>query len=132
MPEEPRRGKACDEATVGRQGRPRFSRYTIPGTPSMRPCSGIRPRLSFCTARGHDPRVNSMCLQTERTAANALVCAFCRTPMTGRRPQARYCSDACRACGGRQDRNRRLASLLDTITRAVDALRQELDLSVAD
>ena len=47
------------------------------------------------------PEQSDMALETERTADNAPLCAFSGTPMRGRRPQARFCSDAGRARGRR-------------------------------
>ena len=52
MPEEAPWCRACDEAIVGHQLGPTFSRDTLPPTVSMRRCWG-RPRLNFRT--GRDP-----------------------------------------------------------------------------
>jgi hypothetical protein len=73
-----------------------------------------------------------MALETERTDAEAPLCAFCSTPMKGRRPQAKFCSDACRTRSGRVERDRRVATLLDTLVGAVEGLRRELGSSVVD
>jgi hypothetical protein len=64
--------------------------------------------------------------ESERSAATPRRCGLCGKSIEDLRPQARYCSDACRARGGRQDRDRRVANLLDTIIRAADDLRREL------
>lgn len=70
--------------------------------------------------------VSDMGSETERTLATGRMCTGCGVPLTGRRPQARYCSDRCRTRGGREAHRRRIAGLLDTITDAADALRREL------
>ena len=70
--------------------------------------------------------------ETERTAGATVLCAICGTPMKGRRPQARFCSDACRARGGRRERDLRVAALMDGIDRVVHDLRKELIPSIAD
>ena len=67
--------------------------------------------------------------ENERTLSDARLCAVCDTPIGRRRPQARFCSDVCRARARRQDQHARAVIHLDAITRAVEGLRRELGLS---
>lgn len=101
----------------------------------VRPWQGRNTAIRSQFTKGRDDEEHAQARGARRkrtTAANDVLCALCGSPMRGRRPQARYCSDACRARGSRQERDRCLTSLLDGITRAVDELRRELDLSGAD
>ena len=70
--------------------------------------------------------------ETERTLSEGRLCAFCGTSIGRRRPQARFCSDACRTHWGRQENDRRVARLLATMIRTVHDLRRELALPGGD
>jgi len=71
-------------------------------------------------------------LEAERTAADGHPCAFCGTQLRGgRRPEAKFCTDACRARSRRQAQRDRVARLLDTITQATIDLRREVRLPVS-
>jgi hypothetical protein len=74
MPEEPPRCKERDEAIVGRQLGPRFSRPNPPPTASMRPCSGIQPRLSLRTGRDReiDEMLMDFAIRQAHAAAGAI------------------------------------------------------------
>jgi hypothetical protein len=60
--------------------------------------------------------------ESERTVSAPRLCRVCGASIDGLRPQARSCSDACRARGRRQDQDQRVAACLYAITRAVEDL----------
>jgi predicted nucleic acid-binding Zn ribbon protein len=70
---------------------------------------------------GRDPRP-----ACGRTVSSERLCLVCGRSLTDHRPQARFCSDACRARGRRQTKTGQRLALLDTIGAAVERLRQEL------
>ena len=65
--------------------------------------------------------------ETERTVSSGRLCEGCDTPLVGRRPQARFCSDACRTAERRHRLTTRFLELLTAIEQAVAALRRELE-----
>jgi hypothetical protein len=65
--------------------------------------------------------------ETERTVSSDRLCEGCDTTLVGRRPQARFCSDACRTAERRPRLTTRLLDLLTAIEQAVAALRCELE-----
>jgi hypothetical protein len=67
--------------------------------------------------------------ETERTVSQGRLCATCGVTLTDRRPQARFCSDACRMRFRRQKQATRLNELLTTIEKSTAALRGELEVS---
>lgn len=69
----------------------------------------------------HDPRS-----ETERTVSDARLCGFCGTSINRLRRQARFCSDVCRTRFRRDQQQRQVTALLDTLQRSVDELRTAL------
>lgn len=73
-----------------------------------------------------------MATEPERTLSEPRLCGFCGATLTGGRPDARFCRDACRTASGRAAQRQRLVAQLDAIVLAVDALRHELRLDPGD
>ena len=66
------------------------------------------------------------CSEAERTDSGARLCNGCGTPLTGKRPQAQYCTDRCRSQARRNRGRRRVAAALQALAQAVADLRDEL------
>ena len=64
----------------------------------------------------------------ETAAGEARQCGFCGKSIGGLRPQARFCSDSCRAEARRRDQRERVAGQLEAIIRAVADLQREFGL----
>ena len=98
------------------------------GSCAAPPLSAETP-LNECSGEGSDltplatPDART---ETEPAVSEARLCAFCGTSIGRLRPQARFCSDKCRARWSRQQHARRVDSLLDTLIRTADDLRREL------
>jgi hypothetical protein len=61
--------------------------------------------------------------ETERTVSAPRLCVGCGANLTGRRRQARYCSDRCRAGHRRRGQTARVAGLLDVVEQTIESLR---------
>lgn len=64
------------------------------------------------------------CSAGRRSASTALLCERCGGPLSGKKQ--RWCSDACRMADRRDDRRRKQLGLLDTISAAVEELRNDV------
>jgi predicted nucleic acid-binding Zn ribbon protein len=65
--------------------------------------------------------------ETERPVSEGRVCEGCGTSLSGRRPQARFCSDRCRSQARRDSRSHRLTELVIRLDETVAALARELE-----
>ena len=72
-------------------------------------------------------RLGDRAPETERPVSEGRVCEGCGKSLTGRRPQARFCSDRCRSRVKRDARSNRLAELANRLDETVVALRRELE-----
>ena len=88
-----------------------------------------RPLMrTFVLRTGDGDELRVPAAETEHAVSGTHLCGCCGKKMTGRRPQARYCSDVCRTRANRRDHERRIAGFLDAIAQAVEGLRRELTL----
>jgi hypothetical protein len=66
-------------------------------------------------------------LETDRTATGPRLCEGCGADLTPRRPQARWCSNRCRAEGGRKRHAGRIRHLIGQIEDLFADLKAEID-----
>jgi hypothetical protein len=64
--------------------------------------------------------------ETERTVYTGRLCAGCSTELTGRRRQARFCSDDCRTKQRRGERAGRIAALVEALEQTLATLKAEM------
>jgi hypothetical protein len=64
--------------------------------------------------------------ETERSVSEHRFCAGCGVDLTGRRRQARFCSDRCRTDHYRRDSASRIATLVDALEQTVATLKAEM------
>lgn len=75
----------------------------------------------------NDQRTLPLTPRSERTAPTARLCAGCGVvDLRDRRPDAKFCSDRCRADGARRDQQLIIVAILDEVQRLLDYLRREV------
>ncbi len=67
--------------------------------------------------------------ETDSTGSRARLCRGCGTSLSGKRPQAQYCSDRCRSRARRTTIQRRITAALRRLEHAVKNLRDELEVA---
>ena len=64
--------------------------------------------------------------ETERAVSSDRFCDGCGKPLTGRRPQARFCANRCRTYHGRRARSMAVVALVTRLEDTLAELKREL------